>query len=76
MEDSRMTVTRTGSLKPIGVYTVSNTISVPVYQIDYHEDMVLAGDLPQWCPIVDGDYGLGFMYDEMLILFSDVIKVE
>ena len=71
--------------KPIGVYTISNTISISVYEIDHTEDRVLAsgnGEEPHWCPIVYGGkedenaFGeLGFMFGEMFIAFSHVMRV-
>ena len=69
--------------KPIGVYTVSNTIAVSVYEIDYVDDRVLVSDnntKPKWCPIVDreneeGEYESGFMLGRMFIPFSEVMRV-
>ena len=69
--------------KPIGVYTISNTIAVSVYEIDYVDDRVLVsgnGKKPKWCPIVDreneeGEYESGFMLGRMFIPFSEVMRV-
>ena len=69
---------------PIGVYAISNTISIFVYEVDYTEDRVLAsgnGEEPHWCPIVEDEndlgagFKLGFMFGEMFISFLDVIRV-
>ena len=69
--------------KMIGIYTLSNTISVAVYEIDYVEDQVLAGmvgENPAWCPIVE-EYDentdteeLGFKLGELFVPFYDVLR--
>lgn len=67
-------------MNPIGSYCLSNTASVNVYQIDYHEDEVLVGinnDKPEWCKIVDFEQTneLGFMFGKLFVPFSEVMRV-
>ena len=63
----------------IGVYTICNTGSLLVHEIDYTEDMVLVslnGGRKEWCNITYTEDGLGFMWGEMFIPFSEVMRVK
>lgn len=67
-------------MNPIGSFCLSNTISINVYQIDYHEELVLAGtnnNKPEWCKIVDFEQTdeLGFMFGKLFVPFSEVMRV-
>lgn len=64
----------------IGSYCLSNTASINVYKIDYHEDKVLAGinnNKPEWCKIVNFEQTdeLGFMFGKLFVPFSEVMRV-
>ena len=67
-------------MNPIGSYCLSNTTSINVYQIDYHEELVLAGinnNNPVWCKMYyytsTDEYG--FMFGKLFVPFSEVIRV-
>ena len=74
--------------KPIGTYCMSNVGGLAVYDIDYSEDAVLVGTMvidsnpgePEWCKIVtreneDGEDQDGFLWGELFIPFSEVMRV-
>ncbi|MCD8398110.1 MAG: hypothetical protein LUD12_13180 [Lachnospiraceae bacterium] len=67
-----------------GVFTVSNTMSICVYEIDYADDRVLAtanGENPEWYPITEqhnedtGEWEQGFMFGSFFVPFSQVLRV-
>ena len=68
------------NLNPIGSYTLSNTASINIYDIDYTEDKVLAGynsQTPQWEDIQTNDDGeLGFCWGFWFIPFDLVMRVN
>jgi hypothetical protein len=73
-------------MKPIAVYTISNTMSVQVFEIDKANDTVLAGkdaDSAEWCNIYytpihedmteeDTPY---FVFGEMCIPLGECIRI-
>ena len=67
--------------KVIGVYPVTNTGVVLVYEIDYGEDKVLAGfsgDDPEWCGLTEeyyestGEQELGFHLGSFFVPFCEI----
>lgn len=72
--------------KAIGIYALSNTGGLAVYEIDNTEDKVLVGLVtdeakePEWLDIVEKwhedhhKYELGFMWGNWFISFSDVMR--
>lgn len=70
--------------KVIGVYGLSNVAAVCVHEIDDADDQVLAsinGEGAAWYPMEDcenedGEYEPGFLFGEMFIPFSMVMRLN
>lgn len=71
--------------KVIGAYSICNTASLNVYEIDDANDRVLVslnGMPPRWykireaCDMDTGEYTMGFNYGGAFVPFSDVMKVD
>lgn len=63
----------------IGIYTICNTGSLLVHEIDYAKDVVLVslnGGCKEWCNITYTEDSFGFMWGEMFIPFSEVMRVK
>lgn len=69
-------------MEPVGVYTVSNSMAIYVYQIEYDiEDRVLAGDSSdetkaKWRDIIYGDGEAYFWYGDIKVPFNDVVRTD
>lgn len=69
-------------MEPIGVYSVSNSIAIYVYQIEYDiEDRVLAGDSSdetkaKWRDIIYGDGEAYFWYGDIKVPFDEVMRTD
>ena len=69
-------------VEPIGVYSVSNNMTIQVYQIEYDiEDRVLAGDSSdetkaKWRDIIYGDGEAYFWYGDIKVPFNDVVRTD
>ena len=69
--------------KPIGVYGLSNTGGLAVYEFDTVDDRVLVGlndQEPEWCDLSyeendDGQMMDGFRYGELFVPIDDVMSV-
>lgn len=72
--------------KAIGVYTLSNTGGLAIYEIDNADDRVLVGLVtdkafePEWCEMTsqlvdNNELTNGFMWGELFIPFSEVMRV-
>ena len=70
------------SMEPIGVYSVSNSIAIYVYQIEYDiEDRVLAGDSSdetkaRWRDIIYGDGEAYFWYGDIKVPFNELMRTD
>ena len=70
------------SMEPIGVYSVSNSMAIYVYQIEYDiEDRVLAGDSSdetkaKWRDIIYGDGEAYFWYGDIKVPFNEVMRTD
>ena len=68
--------------EPIGVYSVSNNMTIYVYQIEYDiEDRVLAGDSSdetkaRWRDIIYGDGEAYFWYGDIKVPFNEVMRTD
>ena len=69
-------------MEPIGVYTVSNNMTIQIYQIEYDiEDKVLAGDSSdetkaRWRDIIYGDGEAYFWYGDIKVPFNEVMRTD
>ena len=69
-------------VEPIGVYSVSNNMTIQIYQIEYDiEDRVLAGDSSdetkaKWRDIIYGDGEAYFLYGDIKVPFNDVVRTD
>ena len=69
-------------MKPIGVYSVSNNMTIQVYQIEYDiEDRVLAGDSSdetkaRWRDIIYGDGEAYFWYGDIRVPFNELMRTD
>ena len=70
------------SMEPIGVYSVSNSMAIYVYQIEYDiEDRVLVGDSSdetkaKWRDIIYGDGEAYFWYGDIKVPFNEVMRTD
>lgn len=70
--------------KIIGVYPISNTISICVHEVDNSCDRLLVSDgvgEPEWCFMdeqftEDGEWIHGFWYGELFVPFSEVMRMN
>ncbi len=71
-------------VKIIGVFTVSNTLSICIHDIDQEDEQVLAtanGENPKWYPIMEqlnedtDKWEQGFMFGSFFVPFSEVIRI-
>ena len=69
-------------MEPVGVYTVSNSMAIYVYQIEYDiEDRVLAGDSSdetkaKWRDVIYGDGEAYFWYGDIKVPFNEVMRTD
>ena len=69
-------------MEPIGVYSVSNSMAIYVYQIEYDiEDRVLAGDSSdetkaRWRDIIYGDGEAYFWYGDIKVPFNELMRTD
>ena len=69
-------------MEPIGVYSVSNSMAIYVYQIEYDiEDRVLVGDSSdetkaKWRDIIYGDGEAYFWYGDIKVPFNEVMRTD
>ena len=69
-------------MEPVGVYTVSNSMAIYVYQIEYDiEDRVLAGDSSdetkaKWRNVIYGDGEAYFWYGDIKVPFNEVMRTD
>ena len=69
-------------MEPVGVYSVSNSMAIYVYQIEYDiEDRVLAGDSSdetkaKWRDIIYGDGEAYFWYGDIKVPFDEVMRTD
>ena len=69
-------------MEPVGVYSVSNSMAIYVYQIEYDiEDRVLAGDSSdetkaRWRDIIYGDGEAYFWYGDIKVPFNEVMRTD
>lgn len=69
--------------KPIGVYGLTNTCGLAVYEFDHVEDRVLVGvndQEPEWYDMTfeENEVGTileGFKYGELFVPFDEVMRV-
>lgn len=70
------------SMEPIGVYSVSSSMAIYVYQIEYDiEDRVLVGDSSdetkaKWRDIIYGDGEAYFWYGDIKVPFNEVMRTD
>lgn len=70
--------------KIIGVYPISNTMSICVHEVDNSCDRLLVSDgvgEPEWCFMdeqftEDGEWIHGFWYGELFVPFSEVMRMN
>ena len=69
-------------MEPVGVYSVSNSMAIYVYQIEYDiEDRVLAGDSSdetkaRWRDIIYGDGEAYFWYGDIKVPFNELMRTD
>lgn len=69
-------------MEPVGVYSVSNSMAIYVYQIEYDiEDRVLVGDSSdetkaKWRDIIYGDGEAYFWYGDIKVPFNEVMRTD
>ena len=69
-------------MEPVGVYSVSNSMAIYVYQIEYDiEDRVLAGDSSdetkaRWRDIIYGDGEAYFWYGDIKVPFNELMRAD
>ena len=69
-------------MEPVGVYTVSNSMAIYVYQIEYDiEDRALAGDSSdetkaRWRDIIYGDGEAYFWYGDIKVPFNELMRTD
>ena len=69
-------------MEPVGVYSVSNSMAIYVYQIEYDiEDRVLAGDSSdetkaRWRDIIYGDGEAYFLYGDIKVPFNELMRTD
>lgn len=69
-------------MEPVGVYSVSNSMAIYVYQIEYDiEDRVLAGDSSdetkaKWRDIIYGDGEAYFWYGDIKVPFNELMRTD
>ena len=62
----------------VGIYPIANTGGIVIYNIDSENDRVLAGlnaESAEWWPMKTVDDTPGFMFDELFIPFSEVMRI-
>lgn len=69
--------------KVIGIFTISNTGSVLIYELDYGGDRILAGindNAPEWCRLTEelneetGDLEPGFFLGSFFVPMSQIMR--
>ena len=69
-------------MEPVGVYSVSNSMTIYVYQIEYDiEDRVLVGDSSdetkaKWRDIIYGDGEAYFWYGDIKVPFNELMRTD
>ena len=69
-------------MEPVGVYSVSNSMAIYVYQIEYDiEDRVLVGDSSdetkaRWRDIIYGDGEAYFWYGDIKVPFNELMRTD